>query len=361
MTLNFNPEGKKTILSIDGGGMRGVIPVKMLAYLEEQTGKPAYELFDLVAGTSTGAIIAAGLGLGLTAQQMLEAVYRDRLPRSFGETKGCAFWFRFVVRNRLRYMYPMTPFLNAMAEFTQRKRIRDMDKCIVLLTAKDLRTSNTYYIVNHGPGAAAFADWPISGAVAASGAVPVYFPAVLGNLVDGGVGVHTNPSLAATIEAVEYIGFDPANILHISLGTGFRATDRKEGEGSKMNPIDWMQYALDEILDDAKLQTVYNTRAIYGPQGMDFRRYNPDLARSNVERVLMVDTGGFNSEKLGLDSTDPKAIAIMEAIGLAYAQHIDWSKPNQMPWETVGGHAQPRIEPVNWRDSLYESYARHNG
>lgn len=70
--LNFYPIGKKVILSIDGGGMRGTIAIAMLAELEKMTGKPCQPLFDMVAGTSTGAIIAAALGLGFTAQQTLE-------------------------------------------------------------------------------------------------------------------------------------------------------------------------------------------------------------------------------------------------------------------------------------------------
>ncbi|HNJ43713.1 MAG TPA: isoaspartyl peptidase/L-asparaginase, partial [Acidobacteriota bacterium] len=55
-------------------------------------------------------------------------------------------------------------------------------------------------------GAGMFSDWPVVGAVAASGAAPIFFSPVLGNLVDGGVGVHGNPCLAATAEAMEYIG-----------------------------------------------------------------------------------------------------------------------------------------------------------
>jgi len=354
MALNFNPAGKRTILSIDGGGMRGIIPVKMLAYLEQETGKPAYELFDMVAGTSTGAIIAAGLGLGMTAQQILEIAYRDRLPKSFGSNSGCAFWFRYIVRNRLRYHYSLEPFRKSLSEFTDGKRIRDLDKCIVLMTVKDLRTGNTYYVTNAGPGASAFGDWPVAGAVAASGAAPVYFPPVLGNLIDGGVGVYANPSLVASVEAVEYIGFDPANTLHVSLGTGYSANVLKEGQGRRYDLFDWVQYIIAEGLDDAALQQVYNTRAIYSDKGMDFRRYNPDLALSNVTKVLGVDARGVCTDDLALDSTGATEIAVMEDIGLAYAQGIDWSLPDQMPWDTVGGHSQPRIEPVNWRGSTYE-------
>ena len=60
----FNPYNRDLILSIDGGGMRGVIALAILCWLEEQTGKPAYELFKVVGGTSTGAIICAGPRLG---------------------------------------------------------------------------------------------------------------------------------------------------------------------------------------------------------------------------------------------------------------------------------------------------------
>ena len=49
------------ILSIDGGGIRGIIPAMVLARIEDLTGKPISELFDLIAGTSTGGILALGL------------------------------------------------------------------------------------------------------------------------------------------------------------------------------------------------------------------------------------------------------------------------------------------------------------
>src|SRR5437763_10829280 len=56
-------EGKpvRTILSIDGGGIRGVIAALVLAEIERRTGRPIADLFDLVAGTSTGGILAVGL------------------------------------------------------------------------------------------------------------------------------------------------------------------------------------------------------------------------------------------------------------------------------------------------------------
>jgi patatin-like phospholipase/acyl hydrolase len=86
--LDINPAGKKMILSIDGGGLRGMIAVAMLAELEAVTGKTCPELFDMVAGTSTGAIIAAGIRLGYSADWLLTNVYRTRLPEAFRQQPG---------------------------------------------------------------------------------------------------------------------------------------------------------------------------------------------------------------------------------------------------------------------------------
>jgi len=64
---------RRRILSIDGGGIRGVFPVSFLAHIESELSLPTVaDYFDLVAGTSAGGIIALGLGLGLAAQQMAE-------------------------------------------------------------------------------------------------------------------------------------------------------------------------------------------------------------------------------------------------------------------------------------------------
>lgn len=350
--FEFNPQGKRTLLSIDGGGMRGVIPIMILKYLEERTGKPAYDLFDMVAGTSTGAIIAAGLGIGLSAHEMLDQVYRDKLPAAFGR-RDLGFWLRYVFVRRLRYLYPLEPFVEALGPLAAGKRVSDVDKAIILLTVKDLRTSNTYYIVNAGPGADTFAQWPLTGAVAASGAATLYFPPVLGNLVDGGVGVYGNPSLAAAIEAVDYIGFEPENTLHISLGTGFRSHALADGQGARYGALKWIQYVVSESLGEAALQQAFNTRAIYGQRGMDFRRYNPFLDRQSVETQLGIDAGGVNPNELGLDATSPQQIELMERIAWAYAEKIDWTQPNVMPWDTTGGHPRPRIAAVNWEGSPY--------
>src|SRR5882757_4166890 len=73
------PEDRRfRILSIDGGGIRGIFPAAVLAGLEQRYagGRSIASYFDLVAGTSTGGILALGLGAGFSADQLLELYVR---------------------------------------------------------------------------------------------------------------------------------------------------------------------------------------------------------------------------------------------------------------------------------------------
>ncbi len=348
--LDFNPEGKKTILSVDGGGMRGMISIAMLAELEQMTGKPCQQLFDMVGGTSTGAIIAAGLGIGLTANELLEQVYRERLPKAFPPA-NLLVWLRYLLTG-MRHLYPLEPFIEALQPLARGVKIADLTHPIVFMTTKDVRIGDTYYVVSKGPGLAAVADWPLSGAVAASGAAPIYFPPVTGNLVDGGVGVNANPCLAVAIEAMEYIGADEGfvdnDVMLVSLGTGYVPYLFGEGAAARFWLKDWIEYLIIKGLDDAALQQAYSTRAIYGNR-IDFRRYNPQLTRESLAESLGITTT-LDPTSLSLDSHEPAQVALMESIGRAYARKIDWSQPNAMPWDTPGGHGKPNINraAVDW-------------
>jgi hypothetical protein len=81
----------RRVLSIDGGGVKGVFAAAFLASCEEALGQPIGRYFDLIAGTSTGGIIALGLGLGYSAQEMLE-LYRALGPTVFSRPRGRLRW-----------------------------------------------------------------------------------------------------------------------------------------------------------------------------------------------------------------------------------------------------------------------------
>ncbi len=328
--------GKRNILSVDGGGMRGTISIAMLADLEQRTGVPVYDIFDMVAGTSTGAIMSAGIALRLTAEQMLNEIYLDKLPKAFQSGFGSTLRFIF---SGLRYRYRWQPFVDVLSAYDDNYRIRDLQDTIVLFTVKDVRTSNTYYVVNKGPGAGPFADWTLSGAVAASGSSPTYFPAVLGNFVDGGVGQEGNPCLAAATEAMCYIkeegGFTPGNVTLVALGTGYVTNSYPEGAAGGFNIFKWVPYMIIEGIDDAALQQSLTTRAIFEGR-LDLRRYNPLLTRQGLADID-IDPGSIDPATLTLDTTGQKELELMACIGRAYSRKIDWTQNDVMPWDTPGG------------------------
>lgn len=75
---------KRKILAIDGGGIKGAFPAAFLAAIEDATGRRIADHFDLIAGTSTGGIIALGLGLGLSARDILR-FYEEHGRQVFGQ------------------------------------------------------------------------------------------------------------------------------------------------------------------------------------------------------------------------------------------------------------------------------------
>jgi len=77
---------KKKILSIDGGGIRGIYPATILAEIEKSLPEPLCKYFDLIAGTSTGGIIALGIGLGFKASEIVN-FYEKYGANIFGGSK----------------------------------------------------------------------------------------------------------------------------------------------------------------------------------------------------------------------------------------------------------------------------------
>jgi uncharacterized protein len=72
----------RRILTIDGGGVRGIIPAVLLAELESRTGRLTRDVFDFVGGTSTGAVLAAGIAAGIPAERLV-SLYAERSAHLF--------------------------------------------------------------------------------------------------------------------------------------------------------------------------------------------------------------------------------------------------------------------------------------
>src|SRR5690349_2000824 len=80
-------DGRFQILSLDGGGIKGLFAAAVLAQIEEDTNTVLADHFDLIAGTSTGGIIALALGLGMRPREIVQ-FYVDRGPRMFRNLTG---------------------------------------------------------------------------------------------------------------------------------------------------------------------------------------------------------------------------------------------------------------------------------
>lgn len=86
--IKGRPVGKQglRILSMDGGGMKGLATVQMLKQIEQGTGKRIHETFDLICGTSTGGMLAVALGIKLMTLEQCEDIYKE-LGTMFGLCK----------------------------------------------------------------------------------------------------------------------------------------------------------------------------------------------------------------------------------------------------------------------------------
>ncbi len=323
----------KTILSIDGGGIRGIIPLACLVALEKKEGRPAPELFDMVAGTSTGSIIAGGIALGLSARGIL-ALYRDLARKAFQRLP----WWQILL-NLGNHRYSNEFIASTLEEIGADRQINELTTD-VMITAKNINTSRTDFFVRDGPGnSSAWGTISLQDAVLASIAAPTYFPAhqavvrgVTHTWVDGGVGVAGNPAYHAAVEAIHYSAgrYLPGETRLLSFGTGSRPHHL---DASRANILQWGIWALNESLEDASEWQTYVTRKEYDQTGrIDFRRYQLDLA-SDVMQELGVDLpAGRSLDDLDMDAV--WAVDLLEEIGRAFANRIDFDQPGGFVMES---------------------------
>jgi predicted acylesterase/phospholipase RssA len=294
---------QRRILSIDGGGIRGLIPAMLLDSLERATGKPAREHFDFLAGTSTGAILAAGVGAGFAGDQ-LASLYRRRGPELFRQVPVLGVVRRIATGQlydaaRLRAM--IAEELGEKAGWTVNEVPRD-----IMVTAKALDDGHPWYFVKDRPGENAGRTGALSlvDCVTASAAAPTYFGPWpiegIGLLLDGGTGVAGNPVYQACVEAFEYTGaYRPEDTIVVSLGTG-RFLDRRRP--TWLWP--WVQWVLSELLRSPGEQQTELVQRHYGAA----RFYRIDV---RLPRDIPLDATGATLDEL-------------ESIARKLADQVDW-------------------------------------
>lgn len=207
------------ILSIDGGGIKGIIPAALLATIEETTGKKIVDHFDLIAGTSTGGILALGLGLGFSARELL-ALYMDNGDKIFRKP----LWTKIPFFNNYGIFttkYNTTPLQGLLKEKFKGKLL-GQSKTRLLIPAFDIiKNDICVFKTSHDKRFELDYKIPAEDIALATSAAPVYFKphkTINGNtLVDGGI-LANNPTLLAVIEGIGVLNWPAERIAVLSLG-----------------------------------------------------------------------------------------------------------------------------------------------
>jgi predicted acylesterase/phospholipase RssA len=230
---------KRRILSLDGGGIKGVFAAAFLETIEEATGKKVADHFDLIAGTSTGGIIALGLGLGMSAREISQFYLNDG-PRIFDQPNPLdnqGVFSKFISRARGHMnnskqlavaKYDSVELRNALDRAFQTKRLGD-SKTRLLIPAYNADKEDVHvFKTRHHPRFQV--DWKESAVnvALATAAAPTYFaahPMPSGApLIDGGVWAN-NPVGLAAVEARSVLDWKNDDLFIVRLGCTEEALD----------------------------------------------------------------------------------------------------------------------------------------
>jgi hypothetical protein len=235
----YEEDRPRRMLALDGGGIRGLLTLGILEKIEalvaESSGRKLCDYFDYIAGTSTGAIIAAGLARGMTTAEII-AFYRSAGAQMFEHAR---------LIDRVKHFYTADPLKAKLQEvFGSSTNLEPINlKCLLLIVTRNVTTDSPWPISSNPE--AKYNDLnrkdcnlkiPLWQLVRASTAAPVFFPPEILQwdpddpsrtfvFVDGGVTPHNNPAFLLYRMATEpayRLNWKPGeqNLLLISLGTG---------------------------------------------------------------------------------------------------------------------------------------------
>lgn len=314
-------EKKFNILTIDGGGIRGIFPAMFLASIEAELKSRGvekyriYENFQLISGTSTGGIIAIALALGIPAVEILD-LYLDNAAIIFGKKrKGIGRLFNSA--------HDRTPLENLIRE----KFINTKDGTEPIL--KDCKTSVCIPIFdlmqgkpsvlknNYHPRFIRDYHIPAYQAALATSAAPTYFDPYsttytdlngmkqsFSNKVDGGV-VANNPTLLTIIEAQKAFNKQLSDLQVLSIGTGHQrfvdACERKRW-GIKYWMLEGDRKRLIELFMQGQSQLVENLISLL-QNGIDREQeHKPNFVYKRIDTLL------DETCVIDLDETDRKKL-----------------------------------------------------
>lgn len=331
------PAENKVILSIDGGGMRGIFTLQILKKLEWLAGSPCYEWCDMVAGTSTGGLISS-LILNKKSAVEIEEYYNTLVPKVFTRKS----WLAHRIYNPPAY--DKKNFRKLTREIVGDRTLKELNETTgldMLFTAKDLAAGEETFFTcfSHGEQIkGTYQNVLLRAVMEATMSAPTYF-SPFERFADGGTTTFNNPALSAVLEALHYDGkgkYRQHELTVFSLGTGsvLRFIDPLKTQNPKgPDSIFWLKYVMAEASKDASEMQIDTLRSGL-IDGLDLRRYQlsldqeavhklPDLPIEPMAGIMASSLHGLTDEQLkNIDMADVSKFNLMKTLGEATAAFI---------------------------------------
>lgn len=302
------------VLSIDGGGIRGIIPATFLVEIERRTGKPVCRLFDLIAGTSTGGILAAALSVPGAGHNPKYTA--GTIRKAYFEHGGKIFQ-KNVLRTvttlggLTRPIYSPRALEGMLKLYLGDARLHET-LTEILVPAYDMTTSTPWFFkTSHAKQSRTKLNDPLlTQVVQATAAAPTYFPPLVleGHcLFDGGV-FASNPALCAYAQARNMYP-DEKEIFVVSLGTGTENHSRPCAEVYNWGIANWAVPISGVMLNSSSATVDYQMRALLGRSNYArFQMKLPDAAApmddaspENLARLDMIAKQAVKENGIALD------------------------------------------------------------
>jgi patatin-like phospholipase/acyl hydrolase len=272
------------VLALDGGGIRGVFSAALLADFEKRFNTNITDHFDLIVGTSTGGIIALGLGLGLSAQQILDfyrengaAIFPSLIPSHLRRIPGVGFLEPRNYSSIFRRKFSNLPLESALKKaFGENTPLGRSTKRLAITSYDLQRSSVKLFKTAHHERFRSDYKLPAWQVALATSAAPTYFRAAEANerfLVDGGLWGN-NPIMVGVTEAIGVLKQSPKEIRVMSVGTldEIRTLSRRNVWGGK---ILWAKPAIDSMMTGQAIAAHGQASLLIGSENI--LRINPPV------------------------------------------------------------------------------------
>jgi uncharacterized protein len=234
------------ILSIDGGGIRGILPAAILAELEDRYlgGRSAGDYFDLITGTSTGGIIAVGLSIGKTAKSILN-LYVEHGEKVFPPVR----WDFLKVRQRWRFLqalqqhrYEPDVLEGLLKAVFSERTLGEAQRRLCVPSFDGFTEVNVFKTPHHFDYRMDWKERLLTIAMATA-AAPAYFPVYKNGgrfFADGGVWAN-NPIMIGLVDALVCYKLQRRQVHILSLGTGDTEIQFSQNQIVHGGLVDWYE------------------------------------------------------------------------------------------------------------------------